>query len=195
AETGKRGVTAASLGHETICNYTAISRERKTGAFQELGGMGRELRRGHVGGGLIRIDTLNTVSVHGGDDVVVGVAGGDGGVVIGEGVERRREQRAVEVARGGAAVDTIADDDTGTGIPSELNRGLGGWRRCRWGRWSRTNSITGEGDGFRRSKICAQDGHSAQGGATRLRTKPNLKGDLLIGRKRKSRRKIGVTKT
>src|SRR5208337_4247182 len=30
AGTGKRGVTAASLGHETICNYTAIPRERKT---------------------------------------------------------------------------------------------------------------------------------------------------------------------
>ena len=32
AGTGKRGVTAASLGHETIRNYTAISRQRKTAA-------------------------------------------------------------------------------------------------------------------------------------------------------------------
>jgi hypothetical protein len=36
AGTGKCGVTAASLGHETIRNYTAIPRERKTSAFQAL---------------------------------------------------------------------------------------------------------------------------------------------------------------
>jgi len=34
AGTGKCGVTTASLGHETIHNYTAIPRERKTGSTE-----------------------------------------------------------------------------------------------------------------------------------------------------------------
>jgi len=88
AGTGKCGVTAASLGHETIRNYTAIPRRRKTGAFQEPRGTGGELRGGNVGGGLVRVQTLDAVVVHGGDDIVVRIAVGDGRVVEGESVER-----------------------------------------------------------------------------------------------------------
>jgi len=36
---------------------------------------------------LIRVQTFDAVVVHGGDDIVVGVAVGDGGIVEGEGVE------------------------------------------------------------------------------------------------------------
>jgi len=161
AGTGKCGVTAASLGHETIGNYTAISRERKTGAFQELRGTGGGLRGGNVGGDLVRVQTFDAAVVYGGDNIVVGVTVGDAGVVEGESVERRREQRIVGHARGRAAVNTIPGDDTGTGIPRKMNRVLGGWRRWRRRRRSRADSITSKGDGFRRSEVCAQDGHGA----------------------------------
>jgi len=114
-------------------------------AVQEFRATGRELRGRNVGSGLIRVGTLDAVVVHSGDDVVVDVAVADRGVVEGKGIEGRGEQRAVEVARGGAAVDAIASDSTGTGVPCEMNCVLGGGRRRRR---CGTDPITGEGDRF-----------------------------------------------